>query len=419
MDPITQINDQIQAASDIDINFLKTTFPVAESVVQIHDNHFKKSPFAKILKHPANHKYYRLSDEGYFIWQLLDGQHSILAIILAVYQREDQLLTQEIINLLTELAELGLVSGLDKLPKPVNIILPPWLKVVEKLRSILEINITFKGADRWLGASYHSFVHYLYTPLSYVVMGLIALIGFVLFIITLLNVPQMVSQSVNVIQLLFWAYLFVVILTPLHELAHAYTAKHFGREVQAFGVGWYWIGPVAFADTTDMWLAKKTQCLAVNAAGMIFDAILNGLIMIIGFIIQDPTLLLIAWLCTAYNYLSILDNCHPLFELDGYYLLMDYFERPNLRAEALFWLIKLLPGQKSRALTADYSPELWYWFFCIFFMISVPLAAWLMAYLFFMHVFPVLQHGLIRWLLLTAAIVLSFAAVWVDVKKNE
>jgi putative peptide zinc metalloprotease protein len=54
--------------------------------------------------------------------------------------------------------------------------------------------------------------------------------------------------------------------------------------------------------------------------------------------VDAPGLRLVLWLVAAVNYLAVATNLNPLLELDGYYMLSDALERPNLRQESLAWL---------------------------------------------------------------------------------
>jgi putative peptide zinc metalloprotease protein len=50
------------------------------------------------------------------------------------------------------------------------------------------------------------------------------------------------------------------------------------------------------------------------------------------------------WLVAVPNYLSVIANLNPLLEFDGYHILSDALDRPNLRAEALTWIGAELAG---------------------------------------------------------------------------
>lgn len=49
------------------------------------------------------------------------------------------------------------------------------------------------------------------------------------------------------------------------------------------------------------------------------------------------------WQFALSNYMLTLANANPLLEYDGYYVLMDALNRPNLRAKTLGWLAQEFP----------------------------------------------------------------------------
>jgi putative peptide zinc metalloprotease protein len=71
-------------------------------------------------------------------------------------------------------------------------------------------------------------------------------------------------------------------------LAHALTTKAYGFQVHRFGVGWFWLGPMAFTDTTHMWLTSRGPRTAVNMAGIWINIVASGLLAIIAFSLHQP-----------------------------------------------------------------------------------------------------------------------------------
>lgn len=103
------------------------------------------------------------------------------------------------------------------------------------------------------------------------------------------------------------------------------------------GLGWYWISPIAFVDTSDMWLASRWQRIAVAVAGPYTQAILSGVAALIGWMSSNPQIAAMGWLFASMGYVVVLVNLCPLLEYDGYYVLMDWLDRPNLRSQSIAW----------------------------------------------------------------------------------
>ena len=152
---------------------------------------------------------------------------------------------------------------------------------------------------------------------------------------------------------------FVSIL--VHEAGHAFTTKHFGREVPRVGVGWHWFGPIAYVDTSDMWLAGRWPRVAVSLAGPYAALVLGGLAALAAWFVPDPVLSAALWQFALVSYVGVLVNLNPLMEFDGYFVLSDLLEKPNLRPRALAWLGRgLIPALRTPGLLRGHRLELLY-----------------------------------------------------------
>ena len=144
-------------------------------------------------------------------------------------------------------------------------------------------------------------------------------------------------QSVKGTDLLLLVPLFLLAII-LHEAGHAFTVKAKGYQVPHVGFGWYWYGPFAFIDTSDTWLATTKERIAVSFAGPYMNLITGGIAVIIAAVFSNTLLATGCMFFTFISYAIFLFNFNPLLEYDGYYILMDWLNYPNLRFHALCWL---------------------------------------------------------------------------------
>jgi multidrug resistance efflux pump len=121
-----------------------------------------------------------------------------------------------------------------------------------------------------------------------------------------------------------------------HEFSHGLTCKRFGGKVHEIGLLLIYLQPAMYCNISDAWLfPEKSKRLLVTFAGAWFDLLVWGLATLL-WRITDPS--------TLPNYLALvvattlgiksLFNLNPLIKLDGYYLLSDFVEIPNLRRKA-------------------------------------------------------------------------------------
>jgi putative peptide zinc metalloprotease protein len=163
-----------------------------------------------------------------------------------------------------------------------------------------------------------------------------------------------------------------IIEFSLHELGHAFTVKYFGREVHYIGIGWGFSGPLAFTDTSDMWLAPRKPRMIVNLAGIVVDLTVAGIASLLIVLISNHYIQAVLWLFALYTYVGSFRMLSPMQDMDGYYLLVDYVEKNHLRHASVNWLIKKFPAcLRNPRLFREYRPELIYWISCIVYLVAV------------------------------------------------
>ncbi len=147
--------------------------------------------------------------------------------------------------------------------------------------------------------------------------------------------------------LLFGAY-FVTKL--LHEFGHAFACRVFGGEVHQMGIMLLVFSPIPYVDATAAWtFRERWRRVWVGSAGMYVELFLASLAVFV-------------WANTgagltnslAYNVIfvasvsTLLFNLNPLLRFDGYYILSDLTETPNLhqrsRTQVFSWVEKVLFG---------------------------------------------------------------------------
>jgi multidrug resistance efflux pump len=132
------------------------------------------------------------------------------------------------------------------------------------------------------------------------------------------------------------AWLALAVTTALHECAHGLTCKHFGGEVRDMGFLLMYFIPCFYCNVSDAWLfPQKWKRLWVTLAGPYCDLLLWALGLFAWRITQPGTMVHdFAWFVVSLCGMRVFFNVNPLLKLDGYYLLSDLVEIPNLRRRA-------------------------------------------------------------------------------------
>ncbi|MFT5525443.1 MAG: putative peptide zinc metalloprotease protein [Pirellulaceae bacterium] len=136
----------------------------------------------------------------------------------------------------------------------------------------------------------------------------------------------------------------VIVCTTIHEFAHGATCKKYGGEVKEMGALFLFFMPCMYCNVSDAWLLpEKSKRLMITAAGGFIDLCLWALAVFVWRItVQDSIINYTAFVVLTVCGTRGLINFNPLLRLDGYYLLSDALEIPNLRKRSLeYWMAHL------------------------------------------------------------------------------
>lgn len=144
----------------------------------------------------------------------------------------------------------------------------------------------------------------------------------------------------------------------IHEFAHAYTAKHYGIRVPEMGVGILMFFPVLYSNVTDAWqLGDRRQRMAIAGAGIIAEAVIAILSTFVWTFTKPGIVNSLAFYMMAMSFVStLLFNGNPLMKFDGYFVLVDYMQLPNLWAKSMKY-VKYLWMEKVLGLTNYPDPS--------------------------------------------------------------
>lgn len=128
----------------------------------------------------------------------------------------------------------------------------------------------------------------------------------------------------------------LIFVKTLHELGHGLTAKRYGCRVPAMGVAFLVLWPMPYTDTNEAWkLTSRRQRLHIGAAGVITELVIAAWATLAWAFLPDGVLRTAAFLLATTTWVStVIVNCSPFMRFDGYFLLSDFLEMPNLHARA-------------------------------------------------------------------------------------
>jgi putative peptide zinc metalloprotease protein len=292
--------------------------------------------------------YLRLTPEEWQLALMMDGTHTVARLVAEFARLAGRLAPDQVRRIVADLAGNRM---LDELPvdafRPLQEIqhkaLPErvgsGLLAAVRGRRMMVVDI-----DAFVSALYRGGGRLFFTRAAAIALSIVAVVGLGVFVATWWRGSQAVfltngSYLLGAIVLV----LLNVLALACHELGHALATKHAGREVPAAGLLVYFGIPSVFVDTTDVWMAGRRARMMVTAAGPLTGLVLAGSMQLVGLAI--PALGPLAFKLAFAWYLNVLFNLNPFLALDGYYLLMDWLEIPNLRARGLAWVSSRLRGR--------------------------------------------------------------------------
>ena len=166
-------------------------------------------------------------------------------------------------------------------------------------------------------------------------------------------------------------FLVYPLVKALHEFGHACATKVWGGEVHEMGVMLLVLMPIPYVDASAATaLAEARRRVVIGAAGMMVEVFIASIALFL-WIEAEPGLvrgvlynvMLIAGVST------VIFNGNPLLRFDGYYILADLLQMPNLRARSQQYLVSVIErrlfGAKQPEADATPSERVWFVFFAV------------------------------------------------------
>ena len=293
-----------------------------------------------VLHDQSSGQYMRFNERAYALLGRLDGDLSLVEIL--EYANEDKMqqsLTQEdIISLIGQLNAAEVLS--DGLPVNVQDVFQQYKSQQRKKRqraftNPLSIKIPLYDPDKLLTRL---------TPLARVLFSKTGLwvwtFTILLALLLALSNAKALISDISAIELSPMQLLAFMITYPLvklmHELGHGLALKAWGGEVHEMGVNLLVLMPVPYVDATASWnFRSKWRRVVVGAAGIFVELFLGALALFLWLEVEPglvkQTALNVIVIAT---FSTLLFNGNPLLRFDGYFVLEDWLEIPNLATRA-------------------------------------------------------------------------------------
>jgi putative peptide zinc metalloprotease protein len=348
-----------------------------------------------VLTDPNTGRQHRFNEPAYRLLEAMDGQRTLDAIwsqLLAKYG--DEAPTQpEVLRVVAHAYSAQLLTG--PLAPDAKALVKAQREALDRRRKASVNPLSFR-LPLWNPEAFLTRTLPAVTPLlskgSRSVAWLIAAMGLLMMMWHSGDLARDAQAHAGSMKLLVAMWLVWPLMKALHELAHAYTIKALGGEVHEIGVTLMMLTPFPYVDaTSSSAFSDKRDRVAVAAAGILVEALL-ATVALMGWLVLEPGLARDVCLAVVLvgGLSTLLVNGNALMRYDGYHVLSDALELPNLAPRSLRWWNLLLQrtllrqrharmhdlAQGERVWLIAYAPASWVWRVVLLCSLALALSYW-------------------------------------------
>jgi len=296
-----------------------------------------------VVKDPVSLRYYRFNEQEYFVVRQFDGKHTMEETQkeFEVKFRPNRLTHEDLEGFARQLLTAGLVQHesaraaeelLESRKKQRR------LQRLATFTNILYIKIPIIDPDRILTYMY-SRLWWIFTW-SFFAASILLMISAIVLVATHFatfydKLPY--YQEFFAFNRLLYMWIALGIVKVIHEFGHGLSCKAFGGECHEMGALLMCLSPALYCNVSDSWtLADKWKRIIISFAGIYVELIIAALATWVWWYTPGRPFINNIALClmTLCSISTVVFNANPLMKFDGYYILADWLEIPNLRDRA-------------------------------------------------------------------------------------
>ncbi len=323
-----------------------------------------------IAQHPALGKFFQMGPEEYRVASLLDGTRTLSDILQVLESDGIRWDPKEVAEFISKLvssqiaAPVGISDAAQRTQKPPTAqgaresgqgenerssheSLQHWYRRLPKLLSLMISQRFPLIQGQGLATKLEKHV-----GCAFSILGMLYWAGLVLSGLMIVaahrqdfagELRRMFDPGIWLVLLVMW-----IIAKVIHEAGHAVAARYHGVHVGKMGIMFFFLAPLAYVDVTDAWkLKSRWSRVQIALAGVYLELAVAALAAWAWWFLPDglPRHLAAQFFLVA-GPATLLVNANPLLRLDGYYVVSDLTEIPNLRMhgrkQLVAWIEKLV-----------------------------------------------------------------------------
>jgi len=316
-----------------------------------------------VMKDPISLRYYRIKEYERYLLTLFDGEHTLEDAQKAYEDayRPERIRLEDLEAFAQQLLLAGLV--VNDSPRAGNQLYERRRKRKTKewmqtLTNILYIKVPVFDPDRILTAMLR-YTRWIFTFWFFAVS-----VGFMLSALVLVatNFQMFLSKLPDYheffnVKTVIYLWIALAIVKVIHEFGHGLSCKAFGGEVHEMGLLFLCLSPAMYCNVSDSWtMPNKWHRIIISFAGIYVELVIASFATWVWW--HNPASPFIAHMALSLMVVcsvsTFVFNANPLMRFDGYYVLADWIEIPNLREKSNRYLSNLM---QKHCLGIEVPPE--------------------------------------------------------------
>lgn len=313
-----------------------------------------------VVKDPVSLRYYRFKEQEHFLIHMMDGAFTLDEAQKSFEKRfrPERLTLEDLEGFAQQLLTAGLAQ--NESPQAGKLLYDrrkkrrrsEWLQT---LTNILYIKIPLYDPDKLLTRMLAFRVPFVgWHPFRAIFTSTFAFLSVVLWIAAIMLVALHFQTFRDKLPsyhefftfknvALLWVALGAV--KVIHEFGHGLSCKAYGGEVHEMGLLFLVFSPCLYCNVSDAWtLPSKWKRIIISAAGIWVELCIAAIATFVWWNTpSNPGINNMALsLMIVCSVSTVVFNANPLMRYDGYYILADWLEIPNLRDRSNKYLQRLV-----------------------------------------------------------------------------
>lgn len=316
-----------------------------------------------VVKDPVSMRYYRFKEHENFLLGLMDGKHTLDDAQKAFEKRfrPDRLTLEDLEQFGQQLLKAGLAQ--NESPGAGKQLWDGRKKrkrqeLIQALTNILYIKIPIFDPERLLEKML-PFTRWMFT-VWFLLLSIGVMMGALLLVLTHFQTFRDRWPSFHEFfsfKTIFYMWAALGVVKVIHEFGHGLSCKAFGGEVHEMGFLFLCFSPAMYCNVSDAWmLPSKWKRIIISGAGIYVELMIAAIATFVWWNSSSHPFINYMSLClmVVCSVSTVMFNGNPLMRYDGYYVLADWLEIPNLRDRSNRYIQRLV---MDHCLGIEVQPE--------------------------------------------------------------